>query len=62
MAFNRMYLTQESAFSALLHRMERVPSFRPTGFEAGARGLHQAAEYLQDLREATRELDTEGDS
>ena len=57
----RMYLTQEADLTAILHRMERVPAYRPAGFAAGKEGVSQASEYLADLREATRELATEGD-
>lgn len=56
------YLTQEAALSSMLHRMETTPDYRPAGFAPGNQGVDQAAEYLADLREAMRELNTEGDS
>jgi hypothetical protein len=60
-ATHRTYLTQEADLTAMLRRMERLPSYRPAGFAQGNAGLAQAAEYLADHREATRELATEGD-
>ncbi len=61
-ATHRTYLTQEAGLTAMLHRMERLPSYRPARFQPGGAALTQAAEYLADHREATRELATEGDS
>lgn len=60
-AMHRTYLTQEADLTAMLHRMEQQPSYRPAGFAAGNDGVRQAAEYLADHREATRDLATEGD-
>lgn len=58
---HRMYLTQEADLTAILRRMERIPSYRPGGFAQGTEGVKQASEYLADLREVTRGLETEGD-
>ena len=58
----RAYLTRESALRSILDRMVRLPSYRPGGFAVGQAGVQQAAGYLEDLQEATRDLSTEGDS
>ena len=61
MTTGRTYLTQETSFAALVERMQQTPSYRPAGFAAGPQGVAQAREYLEDLREAVRDLNTEGD-
>lgn len=58
----RTYLTREAALRALLHRMSLQPAYRPSGYATGQAGLSQVEDYLEDVTEALKEHQAEGDS